>query len=72
MDKETERKHGIMDTPLPALLDEIEVAAADARKAAEEARLAGERAAADVMKKLRKVFQRMVKDITEELEEGKK
>ena len=72
MDKETEKKHGIMDTPLPALLDEIESAAADARKAAEEARLAGEKAAADVMKKLRKVFQRMVKDITEELEENKK
>jgi hypothetical protein len=72
MDKETEKKHGIMDTPLPALLDEIDSAAADARKAAEEARLAGEKAAADVMKKLRKVFQRMVKDITEELEEGKK
>jgi hypothetical protein len=72
MDKETEKKHGIMDTPLPALLDEIEMAAADARKAAEEARFAGEKAAAEVMRKLRKVFQRMVKDITEELEEGKK
>jgi len=71
MDKETEKKHGIMDTPLPALLDDIEEAAADARKAAEEARVAGEKAAAEVMKKLRKVFQRMVKDITEELEEGK-
>jgi hypothetical protein len=72
MDKETEKKHGIMDTPLPALLDEIDSAAADARKAAEEARLAGEKAAEEVMKKLRKVFQRMVRDITEELEEGKK
>ena len=73
MEKETEKKkHGIMDTPLPALLDEIEMAAADARKAAEEARFAGEKAAEEVMKKLRKLFQRMVTDITEELEEGKK
>lgn len=68
MEKETDRKHGIMDTPLPVLLDQIESAAADARKAAEEARVAGEKAAEDVMKRLRKLFLKMSKDITEELE----
>ena len=70
MDKDI--KHGIMDTPLPILLDEIETAAANARKAAEEARQAGEKAAEDVMKRLRKLFLQMSKDITEELEENKK
>jgi len=68
MEKEVDRKHGIMDTPLPVLLDQIESAAADARKAAEEARVAGEKAAEDVMKRLRKLFLKMSKDITEELE----
>jgi len=68
MEKEADRKHGIMDTPLPVLLDQIESAAADARNAAEEARVAGEKAAEDVMKRLRKLFLRMSKDITEELE----
>ena len=72
MEKELEKKHGIMDTPLPIILDEIETAAADARKAAEEAREAGEKAAEDVMKRLRKLFLKMSKDITEELGEGKK
>jgi hypothetical protein len=68
MEQEIEKKHGIMDTPLPLILDEIETAAADARKAAEDARLAGEKAAEDVMKRLRKLFLKMAKDITEELE----
>ena len=68
MENEPEKKHGIMDTPLPLILDEIESAAGDARKAAEEARIAGERAAEDVMKRLRKLFLKMAKDITEELE----
>lgn len=72
MENEPEKKHGIMDTPLPIILDEIESAAADARKAAEEARLAGERAAENVMKRLRKLFMKMAKDITEELGETKK
>jgi hypothetical protein len=72
MEKENETKHGIMDTPLPIILDEIEKAAADAREAAESARLAGEQAAEDVMKRLRKLFMKMAKDITEELGEGKK
>jgi len=68
MEKEPEKKHGIMDTPLPIILDEIETAAADARKAADEARSAGEKAAEEVMKRLRKLFLKMAKDITEELE----
>jgi len=72
MENESEKKHGIMDTPLPIILDEIETAAADARKAAEEARLAGEKAAEDVMRRLRKLFMKMAKDITEELGETKK
>jgi hypothetical protein len=72
MENESEKKHGIMDTPLPIILDEIESAAADARKAAEEARLAGEKAAEEVMKRLRKLFMKMAKDITEELGETKK
>ncbi len=72
MGNEPEKKHGIMDTPLPIILDEIEAAAADARKAAEGARLAGEKAAEDVMKRLRKLFLKMAKNITEELEETKK
>ncbi|MCJ7769023.1 MAG: hypothetical protein MUO92_00895 [Dehalococcoidales bacterium] len=72
MENESEKKHGIMDTPLPIILDEIETAAADARKAAEGARLAGEQAAENVMKRLRKLFMKMAKDITEELEDTKK
>jgi hypothetical protein len=62
----------IMTKPLPQILDDIEVATEDARKAADEARSAGERAAEEVMKKLRKLFLAMAKDITEELGEGKK
>ena len=72
MESESEKKHGIMDTPLPIILDEIETAAADARKAAEGARLAGEKAAEDVMRRLRKLFMKRAKDITEELEDTKK
>ena len=72
MEEKREEKHGIFDKPLPVILDEIQVAAADARKAADEARLAGETAAEEVMKRLRKLFLKMAKDITEELSEGKK
>ena len=66
--------HEIMEKPLPEILDEIsssielaEKAAADARAAANEARLAGEKAAEQVMVKIRKLFLKMAKDITEEL-----
>ncbi len=72
MEKESEEKHGIFDKPLPVILDEIQVAAAEARKAADEARTAGETAAEEVMRKLRKLFLTMSKDITKELGEGKK
>jgi hypothetical protein len=65
-------RHEIFSKPLPELLDEIETAAADARKAADEARLAGEKAAEDVMKRLRKLFLTMAKDITQALGESKK
>ena len=68
MEKEPEKKQRIMDTPLPLILEEIETAAANARKAADEAKIAGEKAAEDVMKRLRKLFLKMAKDITEELE----
>jgi cell division septum initiation protein DivIVA len=68
MEKELEKKQNIMDTPLPLILEGIEAAAADARKAADEARISGEKAAEDVMKRLRKLFLKMAKDITEELE----
>ncbi len=71
MAKEDETKHGIFSKPLPAILDDIEVATADARKAADEARMAGEKAAEDVMRRLRKIFLAMVKDITQELGGGK-
>ena len=72
MAKESESKHGIFSKPLPEILDDIEAAAADARKAADEARSSGERAADDVMRRLRKLFMTMAKDITEELSDGKK
>jgi hypothetical protein len=72
MEKDPEKMHGIFDKPLPVILDEIQTAAADARKAADEARSAGEKAAEDVMRRLRKLFLKMSKDITEELGEGKK
>ena len=68
MEKEPEKKQRIMDTPLPLILDEIETAVSNARKAADDARVAGEKAAEDVMKRLRKLFLKMAKDITEELE----
>ena len=78
MEKPPEKKHGIMDTPLPMLLDNMESAteeaikaAADAKKAAEEARLAGEKAAEDVMRRLKKVFLKMAKDIQDALDETK-
>ena len=62
----------IMTKPLPQILDEIEVATVDARKAADEARSAGEKAAEEVMMRLRKLFLTMAKDITEELGGAKK
>lgn len=72
MEKETKEIHPILNKPLPNILDEIQAAAADARKAADEARAAGEMAAEQVMRRLRKVFLKMARDISEELEEGKK
>jgi len=72
MAKESEMTHPILSKPLPAILDDIEAATADARKAADEARSAGEKAAEEVMRRLRKLFLTMAKDITEELGEGKK
>jgi len=65
-------RHDIFSKPLPELLDEIEAAAADARAAADQARNAGEKAAQEVMKRLRKLFLKMSRDITEELSEDKK
>ena len=72
------KRSQIMDKPLPVILDEIsgsievaEKAAADARAAAEEARKAGEIAAEQVMKKIRKLFLKMSQDITEELKTDK-
>jgi hypothetical protein len=70
-DKVAERNQ-IFQKPLPEILDDIQSAAADARQAADEARSAGERAAEDVMKRLRKLFLKMAKDITEALDEAKK
>ncbi len=64
--------HPILSKPLPTILDEIEMATIDVRKAADEARAAGEKAAEEVMKRLRKLFLAMARDITEELGEGKK
>jgi hypothetical protein len=72
MAKEMESIHPILSKPLPTILDEIEMATIDARKAADEARAAGEKAAEEVMKRLRKLFLAMARDITEELGEGKK
>jgi hypothetical protein len=65
-------KNEIFNKPLPVILSEIETAAAEARQAAEDARAAGEKAAEDVMKRLRKLFLSMAKSITEELGESKK
>ena len=67
-----EKTKNIMTKPLPQILDEIEAAAADARNAADEAKVAGEKSAEDVMKRLRKLFLKMAKDITEELGDVKK
>jgi len=71
------KKHIILEKPLPEILDDIETsivtaekAAVEARQAAAEARKAGEQAAAEVMKKIRKLFLKMTQDITEELEKG--
>jgi hypothetical protein len=72
MEEKAKERHPILSKPLPAILDEIEEAATDARKAADEARLAGEKAAQDVMRRLRVLFLKMAKDITEELGETKK
>ena len=72
MQEEPKKTSSIMSKPLPTILDEIELAAADARKAADEAKSAGEKAAEDVMRKLRKLFLKMSRDITSELAEGKK
>jgi hypothetical protein len=67
--------HIILEKPLPEILDmisdsiqESELAAADARKAAEEARMSGEKAAALVMERIRRVFLRMADAITQEME----
>jgi hypothetical protein len=62
-------RNQIFSKPLPAILDDIQDAAADARAAAEEARAAGEKAAEEVLRRLRKVFLKMAKDITEALDE---
>ncbi len=77
--EEETRRHQILEKPLPQILDEImgsvdlaEKAAADARKAADEARLAGEKAAEEVMRRFRKIFLRMVEDITGELGKGER
>jgi hypothetical protein len=75
--KNTPARRDIMQKPLPEILDEIdssigiaEKSAFEARKAAEDARLAGEQAAEQVMKKIRKLFLKMSQDITEELKTG--
>jgi hypothetical protein len=72
MDKQPETKHDIFSKPLPMIIDEMESATTEAREAAAQARKAGEQAADEVMKRLRKVFIKMAKDITEELADSKK
>lgn len=76
-EEEQKKRHQILEKPLPQILDEIygsvnlvNKAAVDARKAADDARLAGEKAAEEVMRRFRKVFLKMVEDITKELGEG--
>ncbi len=66
-----------MQKPLPEIMDEIdsnigiaEKAAAEAREAAEHARLAGEKASEQVMKKIQKLFLKISQDITDELKAG--
>jgi|MudIll2142460700_1097286.scaffolds.fasta_scaffold864915_2 ribulose 1,5-bisphosphate synthetase/thiazole synthase len=68
------RSHIILQKPLPEIIDDIEVsikeseaAAADARQAADEARMAGEMAAEAVMKRIRRLFLKMADDITQEM-----
>jgi hypothetical protein len=72
MADKADEKNPIFNKPLPMILDEIQSAAADARQAADEARSAGEKAAEEVMKRLRRLFLKMAKDITEALDEAKK
>jgi hypothetical protein len=72
MADKTVPKNEIFNKPLPVILSEIEIAAAEARQAADDARAAGEKAAEEVMKRLRKLFLSMAKSITEELGESKK
>jgi hypothetical protein len=72
MAEKAAQKNEIFNKPLPVILSEIETAAADARQAADDARTAGEKAAGEVMKRLRKLFLSMAKDITEQLDETKK
>jgi len=61
------RQHEILSKPLPQILDEIMGSVELANKAAADARQAAE----DVMRRFRKVFLKMVDDITGELGEGK-
>jgi hypothetical protein len=70
--KPEKRESKIMTKPLPQILDDIEIATLDAKRAADEARTAGEKAAEEVMKRLRKLFLTMAKDITEALDESRK
>ncbi|MDD5126783.1 MAG: hypothetical protein PHR43_01595 [Dehalococcoidales bacterium] len=72
MKEQNSEGQSIFEKPLPVILNEIQEAAADARKAADDAKVAGEVAAEQVMKRLRKLFLKMSRDITEELEEIKK
>jgi len=72
MSEQSTHKHGIFDKPLPVILDEIQTAAAEARKAADDAKFAGETAAAEVMRRFRKLFLKMARDIQEQLSEGQK
>lgn len=69
--REPEEEESIFSKPLPVILDEIQAAAVDARKAADDAKAAGEMAAQQVMKKLRKLFLKMSRDITQELADKK-
>jgi hypothetical protein len=68
MVKDNQRGNDIFSKPLPVILADLEAASAEAHKAAEDARTAGEAAAQDVMKRLRKLFLKMAKDIQEELD----
>ena len=58
MGEKREEQHSIFEKPIPIILDEIQVAAADARKAADEARSA-EEIATEVMRRLRKLSPRV-------------